>query len=149
MYIIGKTGTGKTEFLKQMILQDIREGEGLAVIDPHGDLIEDILQLMPPERAEDVIHFDPSDLEQPMGFNMLEAQNEQQHQLVVTSVIGLMYKLFDPNKTGIIGPRFEHAVRNAMLTCMYQPGATFMEVVRASERICAKSGVAKFWNSST
>lgn len=131
MYIIGKTGTGKSEFLKQMIMQDIRGGEGLAVIDPHGDLIEDILSLMPPERAEDVILFDPSDLDQPLGFNMLEAQNEQQRHLVVTSVIGLMYKLFDPNKTGIIGPRFEHAVRNAMLTCMYQPGATFMEVVRA------------------
>ncbi len=131
MYIIGKTGTGKSEFLKQSIMQDIKNGEGLAVIDPHGDLIEDILQLMPPERAEDVILFDPSDLEQPLGFNMLEAQNEQQRHLVVTSVIGLMYKLFDPNKTGIIGPRFEHAVRNAMLTCMYQPGATFMEVVRA------------------
>ncbi len=130
-YIIGKTGTGKSEFLKQMIMQDIRNGEGLAVVDPHGDLVEDILQLMPPERAEDVILFDPSDLEQPMGFNMLEAGGEQQKHLVVTSVIGLMYKLFDPNKTGIIGPRFEHAVRNAMLTCMYQPGATFMEVVRA------------------
>jgi len=131
MYIIGKTGTGKSEFLKQSIMQDIKNGEGLAVIDPHGDLIEDILTLMPPERAEDVILFDPSDLEQPMGFNMLEAHSEQQRHLVVTSVIGLMYKLFDPNKTGIIGPRFEHAVRNAMLTCMYQPGATFMEVVRA------------------
>lgn len=131
MYIIGKTGTGKSEFLKQMIMQDIKNGEGLAVIDPHGDLVEDILQLMPPERAEDVILFDPADLEQPLGFNMLEAHTEQQKHLVVTSVIGLMYKLFDPNKTGIIGPRFEHAVRNAMLTCMYQPGATFMEVVRA------------------
>lgn len=130
-YIIGKTGTGKSEFLKQMIMQDIKNGEGLAVVDPHGDLIEDILQMMPPERAEDVILFDPSDLDQPMGFNMLEAGDEQQKHLVVTSVIGLMYKLFDPNKTGIIGPRFEHAVRNAMLTCMYQPGATFMEVVRA------------------
>ncbi|MEK7605049.1 MAG: type IV secretion system DNA-binding domain-containing protein [Patescibacteria group bacterium] len=131
MYIIGKTGTGKSEFLKQSIMQDIKNGEGLAVIDPHGDLIEDILMLMPPERAEDVILFDPADVEQPMGFNMLEAHTEQQRHLVVTSVIGLMYKLFDPNKTGIIGPRFEHAVRNAMLTCMYQPGATFMEVVRA------------------
>lgn len=131
MYIIGKTGTGKSEFLKQMIMQDIRNGEGLAVIDPHGDLIEDILQMIPPERAEEVILFDPSDVEQPMGFNMLEANGEQQRHLVTTSVIGLMYKLFDPNKTGIIGPRFEHAVRNAMLTVMYQPGATFMEVVRA------------------
>lgn len=131
MYIIGKTGTGKTEFLKQMIMQDIKNGEGVGVVDPHGDLIEDILQLVPPERAEDVILFDPSDVARPMGFNMLEAASEQQRHLVVSSIIGLMYKLFDPNKTGIIGPRFEHAIRNAMLTVMYTPGATFIEVVRA------------------
>ena len=131
MYIIGRTGTGKSEFLKQMIMQDIRGGKGLAVIDPHGDLIENILQLIPPERSEDVILFDPSDTERPMGFNMLEAHTEQQKHLIVTSIIGLMYKLFDPNKTGIIGPRFEHAIRNAMLTVMYDKGATFVEVVRA------------------
>ncbi|MBI4097922.1 MAG: type IV secretion system DNA-binding domain-containing protein [Candidatus Levybacteria bacterium] len=130
-YIIGKTGTGKTEFLKQMIMQDIKNGEGVGVIDPHGDLIEDVLQLIPPERAEDVILFDPSDTQRPLGFNMLEAGSEQQKHLAVSSIIGLMYKLFDPNKTGIIGPRFEHAIRNAMLTCMYTPGATFIEVVRA------------------
>ncbi len=130
-YIIGKTGTGKSEFLKQMIMQDIRAGEGLAVIDPHGDLIEDVMQMIPPQRAEDVILFDPSDVERPMGFNMLEAQTEDQKHFVVNSIIGLMYKLFDPNKTGIIGPRFEHAVRNAMLTVMYEPGSTFIEVVRS------------------
>ncbi|MBI2442943.1 MAG: type IV secretion system DNA-binding domain-containing protein [Candidatus Levybacteria bacterium] len=131
MYIIGKTGTGKTEFLKQMIMQDIKNGEGLAVIDPHGDLIEDILKLTPPSRAEDVILFDPSDTQRPMGFNMLDAQTEEQKHYVVSSIIGLMYKLFDPNKTGIIGPRFEHAIRNAMLTVMYEPGSTFIEVVRS------------------
>ncbi|OGH14450.1 MAG: hypothetical protein A2687_03550 [Candidatus Levybacteria bacterium RIFCSPHIGHO2_01_FULL_38_26] len=131
MYIIGKTGTGKSEFLKDMIMQDIKNGEGLAVIDPHGDLIDDILMLVPPKRAEDVILFDPSDTKRPMGFNMLDAQTEEQRHYVVTSIIGLMYKLFDPNKTGIIGPRFEHAIRNAMLTVMYEPGSTFVEVVRA------------------
>ena len=130
MYIIGRTGTGKTELLKQMIMQDIKNNKGVAVIDPHGDLIEDIMQMIPPERAEDVILFDPSDEDRPMGFNMLEASTEQQKHFVVTSIIGLMYKLFDPNKTGIIGPRFEHAVRNAMLTVMYDKGATFVEVVR-------------------
>jgi hypothetical protein len=129
-YIIGKTGTGKTEFLKTMIMQDIQNGEGLAVIDPHGDLIEDILLMIPPKRAEEVILFDPSDTERPMGFNMLEAKTEQQKHFMVNSVIGLMYKLFDPNKTGIVGPRFEHAVRNAMLTVMYQEGSTFIEVMR-------------------
>ena len=129
-YIIGKTGTGKTEMLKTMIMQDINNGEGLAVIDPHGDLIEDILRMIPPKRAEEVILFDPSDTDRPMGFNMLDAQTEQQKHFVVNSIIGLMYKLFDPNKTGIIGPRFEHAIRNAMLTVMYEKGSTFIEVVR-------------------
>lgn len=129
-YIIGKTGTGKTEYLKSMIIQDINNGEGVAVIDPHGDLVEDILKMIPPKRAEDVILFDPSDTDRPMGFNMLEAETEQQKHFVVNSIIGLMYKLFDPNKTGIIGPRFEHAVRNAMLTVMYEKGSTFIEVMR-------------------
>lgn len=131
MYIIGKTGTGKSEFLKAMIMQDIRNGEGLAVIDPHGDLIDDILKLIPPQRSEDVILFDPSDTQRPMGFNMLDAKTEEQKHYVVSSIIGLMYKLFDPHQTGIIGPRFEHAIRNAMLTVMYEPGSTFVEVVRA------------------
>jgi hypothetical protein len=130
LYIVGKTGVGKSEFLKDMAVQDIREGKGIAVIDPHGDLVEEILPLIPPERAEDVIYFDPSDTERPMGFNMLEAHSEEQKHLVVTSIIGLMYKLYDPQKTGIIGPRFEHTVRNAMLTVMSDPGATFVEVVR-------------------
>jgi hypothetical protein len=130
MYIIGKTGTGKSELLKQMILQDIKEGKGVAVIDPHGDLVEDTLLMMPPERAEDVILFDPSDTDRPLGLNMLEADTEQEKHYVVSSIIGLMYKLYDPNKTGIIGPRFEHSIRNAMLTVMYEPGSTFIEVVR-------------------
>ncbi|OGH48323.1 MAG: hypothetical protein A3A51_00585 [Candidatus Levybacteria bacterium RIFCSPLOWO2_01_FULL_39_10] len=130
MYIIGKTGTGKTEFLKQMIIQDIQNGEGVGVVDPHGDLIEDLLQIVPSERAEDVILFDPSDTQRPMGLNMLEAQTEEEKHYVVSSIVGLMYKLYDPNKTGIIGPRFEHAIRNAMLTVMSRPGSTFIEVVR-------------------
>ena len=131
MYIIGKTGVGKSEFLKDMAVQDIRSGKGIAVIDPHGDLVEEILPLIPPERAEDVIYFDPANLERPVGLNMLEAYSEEQQHMVVTSIIGLMYKLYDPQKTGIIGPRFEHAVRNAMLTVMSgDEGASFVEVVR-------------------
>lgn len=131
MYIIGKTGVGKSEFLKDMIMQDIRNGEGVAVVDPHGDLIDDILTLIPPQRAEDVILFDPSDTDRPMGLNMLEADTEDQKHFVTSSIINLMYKLYDPQKTGIIGPRFEHSVRNAMLTVMSEKGNTFVEVVRA------------------
>ncbi|MEK7577389.1 MAG: type IV secretion system DNA-binding domain-containing protein [Patescibacteria group bacterium] len=129
-YIIGKTGTGKSQLLEEMVIQDIKEGKGVAVIDPHGDLVDGILERIPAERAEDVIYFDPSDTERPMGLNMLTADTEEQKHFVVTAIVGLMYKLYDPQKTGIIGPRFEHAVRNAMLTIMVEPGSTFIEVVR-------------------
>jgi len=129
MYIIGKTGTGKSELLMDMILQDIRAGKGVCFIDPH-DTVEKILEYIPPERAEDVIYFDPSDTERPMGLNLLEARTEEEKQFVASSIINLMYKLYDPHKTGIIGPRFEHAIRNAMMTVMVEPGATFIEIVR-------------------
>lgn len=129
MYVIGKTGVGKSEFLKDMILQDIRNGEGVCFIDPH-DTIDKLLPLIPPERADDVILFDPSDVDRPLGLNMMEANTEDEKHFIASSIIGLMYKLYDPNKTGIIGPRFEHAIRNAMLTVMAEKGNTFIEVVR-------------------
>ncbi len=134
MYIIGRTGTGKTELMKTMILQDLRAGKGLCVIDPH-DLAEDLLGYIPPERAEDVIFFNPADEEWPMGLNLLETNNDQERHMATNAVIGMMYKLYDPHKTGIIGPRFEHAIRNAMLTVMDAlPGGTFIEVVQALQR---------------
>ncbi len=130
VYIIGKTGTGKSEMLKDLILQDIKDGKGVCFMDPHGDAVEDILKLIPPERAEDVIYFNPSDTTRPMGMNLLEANTEDEKHFAATSVINLMYKLFDPYKTGIVGPRFEHGVRNAMLTAMSVPGNTFVEIMR-------------------
>jgi hypothetical protein len=129
IYIVGKTGTGKSEFLKTLILQDIKAGKGVCFIDPH-DTIEKVLPLIPPERAEDVIYFYPGDTGRPMGLNLLEAKTEDQKHFAATAVINMMYKLFDPYKTGIVGPRFEHAVRNAMLTAMSEDGSTFVEVVR-------------------
>ncbi len=128
-YIVGKTGTGKTELMKEMMIQDINAGRGVCLIDVH-DLAEQILEYIPPERAEDVIYFNPSNTERPMGLNLLEAKTDDQKYFVATSVINLMYKLYDPYKTGIVGPRFEHAVRNAMLTAMSIDNATFMEVVK-------------------
>ncbi|MCS7093462.1 MAG: type IV secretion system DNA-binding domain-containing protein [Patescibacteria group bacterium] len=130
LYIIGKTGTGKSVLLEDLAIQDIKAGHGVCVIDPHGDLIENIIKYIPPQRAEEVIYFDPSDTERPMGLNLLEAETEEQKHFITTSIINLMYKLYDPQRTGIIGPRFEHAVRNAMLTVMSEPGTTFVEVVR-------------------
>ena len=130
IYVIGKTGTGKSEFLKDMILQDIKSGRGFCFMDPHGDAIEDLLQMIPPERAEDVIYFNPGDVERPLGLNLLEAKTEHQKHFVASAVINMFYKLFDPYKTGIVGPRFEHAVRNALLTAMSVEETTFVEVMR-------------------
>ena len=131
IYIIGKTGTGKSFLLQDMAVQDIRAGKGVCIIDPHGDLIDEVVKYIPPDRAEDVIYFDPSETTRPMGLNLLEANTEDQKHFLTTSIINLMYKLYDPQRTGIIGPRFEHAVRNAMLTVMSDEGSTFVEVVRA------------------
>ena len=102
MYIIGKTGTGKSELLKEMIKQDMEAGYGVGVIDPHGDLVDDVIKYIPAERAEDVIYFDPSDTERPMGLNLLEAQTEEQKHFMTSAIINLMYKLYDPQRTGII-----------------------------------------------
>ena len=129
-FILSGKRTGKSELLKGMILQDIKAGKGLCFMDPHGDAIQDIMKLIPPERAEDVIYFNPSDTERPMGLNLLEAKTEDEKHFAATAVINMMYKLFDPYKTGIVGPRFEHGVRNAMLTAMAEPGNTFVEVMR-------------------
>src|SRR3972149_286519 len=90
MYIVGKTGVGKSELLKDLVIQDIRNGEGVCFIDPHGDAVEELLHLIPPERAEDVIYFNPSDSERPMGLNLLEANTEDQKHFAATSVINMM-----------------------------------------------------------
>ncbi len=128
-YIVGQTGVGKSWLLADMALQDIKAGRGVCFIDPH-DTFESILERIPPERVDDVIYFDPSQTERPMGFNVMECEREDQKDFVTSSIINLMYKLYDPYKTGIVGPRFEHAIRNIMLTVMTEPGATFIEIVR-------------------
>lgn len=130
MYIIGRTGTGKTQLLKSMIIQDMRAGRGLCFMEPHGDGIEELMELVPPERAEDVIFFDPSDKERPIGFNIMEVDKYEEMYQVASSIINLMYKLYDPHRTGMVGSRFEHQVRNAMLTVAAVPGSTFIEVNR-------------------
>jgi len=129
-YYVGKTGTGKTFFLQEMILQDMRQGAGLAFLDPHGDAVEWLLERIPPERAEDVIYFNPADTERPMGLNIIEYFNENDKHLVTNSFINLLYKMFDPHKQGIVGPRLEQSVRNSMLTAMAKPDSTLIEVMR-------------------
>ena len=130
MYIIGQTGTGKSEFMKFMAVQDIKEGKGVCFIDPHGSAIDDILLQIPPERAEDVVYFDAGDTERPLGLNIMETRTEEGKHQMVNHFIHLLYKLYDPKHVGIMGPRLERAIRNVMLTAMYEPGSTLVEVLR-------------------
>ncbi len=117
MYIIGQTGTGKSAGQAAFVIQDIERGDGVCVIDPHGSLIEDYLMpRIPKERLEDVIYFDPADVDRPFGLNMLEAKDEAEMDFVTQEMIAIFYKLVtDP---AMIGPMFEHNMRNAMFTLM-------------------------------
>lgn len=129
LYSIGMTGTGKSTFFESMILQDIKEGRGLAVFDPHGELVSGLLEKIPKERAEDVIYFSPGDTSRPMGVNLLEWKTKEQKDFLVQEAVQIFYKLFDPNGQGFIGPQFEHWMRNAALTLMeYPQGGTLIEI---------------------
>jgi len=132
LYIIGQTGTGKTSFMKGIIAQDVKNGEGLGVIDPHGEFADYVLGCVPKERAEDVVYFNPADLERPLGLNMLEYDPRfpEQKTFIVNELIGIFDKLYDLKTTG--GPLFEQYTRNALLLLMDDPneGATLMEVPR-------------------
>ena len=128
-YFIGQTGTGKSGLLQEMIRWDIENGEGVGVIDPHGDLVENTLANIPKEREKDVVLFNPSDIERPVGLNMLECETLGQKDFAVQEMISIFYKLFPPE---MMGPIFEHYMRNAMLAVMADketPG-TLVEVSR-------------------
>ncbi|MBU4274760.1 type IV secretion system DNA-binding domain-containing protein [Patescibacteria group bacterium] len=128
-YIIGQTGTGKSSLLQEMIRQDIQNGQGVAIIDPHGELVESTLANIPKDRIEDVVLFEPFDQERPIGLNMLEYESPEQKDFAVQEMIAIFYKLFPPE---IIGPMFEHYMRNAMLAIMADksnPG-TLVEIPR-------------------
>src|SRR3989344_5609817 len=130
LYAIGKSGSGKSVFIQNMAVQDIKNGEGVCVIDPHGDFAEYVLQHVPKERAEDVIYFNPSDTERPIGMNILEISTEEQKDFATQEMIAIFYRLVtDPS---MIGPMFEHNMRNVMLTLMadmVNPG-TIAEIPR-------------------
>ncbi|MBI4435682.1 type IV secretory system conjugative DNA transfer family protein, partial [Candidatus Uhrbacteria bacterium] len=129
MYVVGKSGSGKSQLIAALAIQDIKAGHGVAVVEPHGDLIELILANIPKERIDDVIVFNPSDMERPMGLNMLEAPNDAMKDFAVQEMISIFYKLFPPE---MIGPMFEHQMRNFMLTLMADPEnpGTIAEVPR-------------------
>ena len=155
-YTIGQTGTGKTTLLKNMIAQDILRGDGVCMIDPHGSDIKDILAIIPKERYEDVIYFDPANVARPMALNMLEYDRRfpEQKTFVVNELFSIFNKLFDMKTAG--GPMFEQYFRNAATLVIEDPdsGSTLLEVSRVMSNKafremklskCRNPIVTQFW----
>lgn len=129
MYVVGQTGTGKSTFLENLALQDMLSGNGFAFVDPHGDVAEKLLSMVPKERTEDVIYFSPADMDYPMGLNLFEYDNPEQKDFLIQEALNMLQKLYDPQQQGIMGPRYEHIFRNAALAIMADPdGGTFVDI---------------------
>jgi hypothetical protein len=157
VYIIGQTGTGKSVLLENLALQDMLDGKGFAFLDPHGDSAERLLAMVPRERVEDVIYFAPGDmLNTPIGLNLFEFESPNQRDLLIQEAIAMLYRLYDPGHTGIIGPRYEHWFRNAALTIMSDPaGSSFIDIPqvfndndfsKAKLKYVTDQTVLDFWN---
>lgn len=129
IYVVGQTGTGKSTFLEDLALQDMLAGNGFAFVDPHGDTAEKLLAMVPRERTEDVIYFCPAEMDFPMGLNLFEYHMDDQKDFLIQEALNMLYKLYDPQHQGIMGPRYEHLFRNAALTVMADPaGGTFVDI---------------------
>jgi len=158
-YVIGQTGTGKTTILKNMVIQDIKNGHGVCFMDPHGSDLQDILANIPPERLDDVIYFDPAYTDRPMGLNMLEydVRYPEQKIFVINELLGIFNKLFDMKVAG--GPMFEQYFRNAAGLVMEHPesGSTLLEIGRVlSDKAfrlmklehCKNPIIKQFWENA-
>lgn len=126
MYVIGKTGTGKSTLIANMAIDDMKKKHGLAVIDPHGDLSEILLDYIPSHRINDVCYLDPSDKEHPFAINILEVNDLTQAELVTSGIISIFYKIYAFSW----GPRLEHILRNTLLTLAQTPGSTLVDIPR-------------------
>ncbi|MDD2486859.1 MAG: DUF87 domain-containing protein [Candidatus Gracilibacteria bacterium] len=150
-YIIGQTGTGKSSFIQVMARQDLKNRNGIALMDPHGDLAEALLPFIPRDRADDVVYFNPADTARPMGINLLEANTDDEKQLVAQDSMNIMLKLFGNE---IFGPRIQDYFRNGVLTLMdYPGGGAITDLVRLftdddfqKERVrTLKNPIVKAW----
>ncbi len=126
VYIIGKTGMGKTTLLENMILSDIYAGHGCAYIDPHGDTAEKILDFIPSWRINDVVYFNPSDLEHPVGFNILESVNDELKHLVAAGMMSVFKKIWE----NVWSARMEYILNNTILALLDTPGTTLLGINR-------------------
>ncbi|HRU50346.1 MAG TPA: type IV secretion system DNA-binding domain-containing protein [Candidatus Absconditabacterales bacterium] len=126
VYIVGKTGTGKSTFISNMVKSDIEAGNGVCLLDPHGDLVDTVLEHIPTHRINDVILFDVSDTDYPIGFNLLQADNEDEKNRIASGVVSTFQKLFEHSR----GPRLEYILRNVVLSVIDYPNATLMHITR-------------------
>jgi hypothetical protein len=126
MYVIGKSGTGKTALLQNMVVQDIANGEGLCVVDPHGELVEGILKKIPEHRKEDVIYFNPADPDYHIGFNVLELPDKRYKHLVASGLMGIFTKIW----AGVWSARMEYIMNNAILALLDTPNTTLLGITR-------------------
>lgn len=151
MYIVGKTGMGKSTMMENMVLDDIFSGNGIGLVDPHGDFAEKILNYIPAKRINDVVYINPSDLDFPIGFNILEVQNEGQKHLIVAGLMGIFKKIWPD----VWSARMEYILNNTLLALIEYPGSTLLGINRLlSDKKYRKKVVAKvkdpviksFWN---
>lgn len=126
MYVIGKTGMGKTNLLETMVIQDIQNGKGVAYVDPHGDTAEKLIKSIPANRINDVIYFNPADQEFPIAFNVMERVDAKQRHLIASGLVGVFKKIWADSW----GPRLEYILRNAILALLEYPGSTLLGVTR-------------------
>src|SRR6185369_13130915 len=126
MYVIGKTGMGKTNLLENLAIQDIQKGHGIAFIDPHGDTAEKLIKAIPANRINDVIYFNPADQDFPIAFNVMEKVSTEYRHLVASGLVGVFKKIWADSW----GPRLEYILRNAILALLEYPGSTLLGVTR-------------------
>ena len=125
-YLLGKTGTGKSTLFKNMFISDVLAGEGTCFVDPHGDTVEELLDYIPPNRIDDVVYFNPTDVDNPVGFNMLELKDKSQRDLIADGVVEVFKKQFGDSW----GPRLQYILTNTVSTALEAQGTTLLAIIR-------------------